>query len=137
MCLIVKLSKIDKLLLIFNKKRYLKPKVATKDIKVYKILKEIHSNYLTPYMRERINFINGKADLPTVKIKAYKNWLLGEFFVEEGYHSFITLKEAKFNLNFNFRSNVAIFNAIIPKGTKYFIGTYNDIVSEKLIIYRY
>jgi len=137
MCLTVKLSKIDKWLLIFNKKHCLKPKVATKDIKVYKILKEINSNYLTPYMRERINFINGKADLPPVKIKAYWDWLTSRFFVDEGYHSFTTVKEAKFSLNFNFRSNVAIFNAIIPKGTKYFIGKYNDIVSEKLIIYQY
>lgn len=137
MCLTVKLSKIDKLLIMLNKKRWLKPKVAEKDIKVYKILKEINSNYLIPYRRERINFVNSKADLQPVKIIAYWDWIINRFVVDEGYHSFTTVKEVKFNLNFNFRGNTAIFNAIIPKGTKYFIGKYNDIVSEKLIIYQY
>jgi len=52
-----------------------------------------------------------------------------------GIHAFEKKASAREYLkNFNSLYNVAIYEAIIPVGTKYFYGTNGTIVSEKLIV---
>lgn len=105
----------------------LKPFVAKYDIPVKKLLtKDRRGNYFTLYRGYSVIFSNGIATLEACLEKPKKVSIQGHFnyIINEGIHSW--------------RSNPGCYiinNAIIPKGTLYYIGRDNDIVSEKLIIY--
>ena len=65
-----------------------------------------------------VNFYRNKAILQD-------NFGVWNGRVEEGIHSYV---EKRFTPGMHY--------AIIPKGTKFFIGCGGDVVSEKLIIYK-
>lgn len=58
--------------------------------------------------------------------------------VFQGIHAYIdretVLRESSW-FSSTVRENYQIFDAVIPKGTKYFLGTVGDVVSEKLIVF--
>lgn len=120
MCLTVKKYKKES-----NAKRALKtlrPKVADYDILVFKSLRP---NGRSPY--QNYPYICGKKVKSRLNIKV--KW--GEIIVEEGLHAYRLKKDA----NYYSFSNDQVFPAIIPKGSKYFIGQDKDIVSNQLIVY--
>ena len=113
-------------------------KIAKKDIKCYKLLviksrgtifsNGCHKRYIdwmTPYKCYNVKFKDGhcilRAKISPIKINPYKD------VIGKGIHSFLS-KDV--NGLGGYR-----FNAIIPKGTRYYIGDCGDMVSEKLIIY--
>lgn len=102
-------------------KYQLEPLIANEDILVYKRLNHYgkSKDYYTPVMDTIVNFYRNKAILQD-------NFGLWNGCVEEGIHSYYVEKENPFGMHY----------AIIPKGTKFFIGCDGDVVSEKLIIYK-
>lgn len=110
-----------------HKKHFL-PKIATKDIPVYKVLTEIpDSCMVTPYMKIPIKF----NTIIKAGRKGFWESIFDIYIVNEGFiHSYTDLLTARINEN---RADT-IFKAIIPKGSLYFIGENNEIASTKLII---
>ena len=123
--------------LTVNKKIHtnFKPLVAKYDIQVIKLLC-CHLNetveYVTPYFFKIVNFKNGKCMLKTHKftVEFLKNPLqqkVYDMIISEGIHSMTSIAP---------QALLSQHYAIIPKGTKFFIGTDCDIVSKKLIIFQ-
>lgn len=109
------------------KKHYL-PKIASKDILVYKALTERSDRCMvTPYMRMPIKFnIITKAGKEGFWESVFDLYIVNSGFI----HSYTDLPTARINEN---RADT-IFKAIIPKGSLYYIGEKNEIASTKLII---
>lgn len=115
-----------------------KPKIAKKNIKVYKVLEmivdpkneEFPITYETPYMKDTINFINGQATQNTVhNIYCDKEHnIIGIYAYRTFEHALKEKLSLRMHISF-------VAHCIIPKGTKYFIGKNNVIVSEKLILF--
>lgn len=104
----------------------LKPKKATHDILVFKLLTpELKSPY------KNFQYTLGKEFSAKIVKKMNPSW--GEFaiVVNEGLHAWRTGERAQ-NLSCNSRK---CYPAIIPKGALYYIGDNDDIVSNKLIVY--
>lgn len=97
--------------------------IAKEDIKVYKVL--TLSN-LSPC--QYFKYQKGKtykANIQRRPGKHHKNYYY--FAIFQGLHTCVTKLEAKRDFN-----NGKIVEMIIPKGSKYYIGTHGDIVSNKL-----
>lgn len=116
-----------------------KPKLALKDIVVYKVLnKELKSPimYWYKYILDTIH-VSGMSH--TFVFNCYDGRPL--FSVEKGLHSFRN-KSAAHTLCKNLneyrgrRYRFYIYKAIIPMGSYYYVGDDNDIVSDRLIIKR-
>ena len=119
--------------------KQIKPKVAEKDIVVYKVLDH---NMGSPYygllypLNEKRTSILKRYDWKWEE-KGYKI-----YDVEEGLHAFTKRLAAyvkQYYLNQPDRNNLAtysVYKAIIPKGSKYYIGLDNDIASDALIVKR-
>lgn len=105
-------------------KRFSRIKKAKKDITVYKFASKDDNYYRTPFMYDLINTnILLKIDEKIKKIKRRNS-----FIVEEGFHSFESYEDV--------RSYKYVFTCVIPKGSYYITGTYNNkksIVSNQLI----
>ncbi|MBP5595754.1 MAG: hypothetical protein J6Y02_10255 [Pseudobutyrivibrio sp.] len=104
------------------------PIILEKDLYVLKFLrvrKKIlgHTIYETPVQRYRTRFIANRCIL-----KAKFNFQ-ELFYVFEGIHAFTS------EVGWFLGPNIP-FLAKIPKGTLVYFGINNDIVSEKLIIYK-
>lgn len=115
------------------------PKVAEEDIVVYKMLDTFvtldgGTGYRTPYYNYYLSF--NKRGSVTMRAKmrpqVYGNGVQAR--IERGIHAF--RKEAK-------ASNVAsqyiwthVFKAVIPAGTRYYEGDTEDIVADKMIVFR-
>lgn len=116
------------------------PHRAKKDIEVYKIVFDKNQapicNYVYSLDREE----------PKIKIKLeFWNW---KVIINEGYHSYsrksyIERDESgvvisscdKYKLHANYLYSFEnIHLAIIPKGSKYFINGFGEIVSERIIV---
>lgn len=111
-----------------------KPLIAQTPLTVYKVLKFNSDGLQTPFKKKDINFISGNAVLEAPMMDHYKDgWC-----VDIGIHAFQTKTDARAYLEFwsyfDLTLNSAIYEAVIPVGTRYFYGTNGTIVSEKLII---
>jgi len=99
--------------------------IATKDIVCYKRLSYDLRSILTRY-----EYILNRRT-PPVKLSPER--FSKGYAVDEGYHSYMNLNEAKKHCLF-FR-NVPIHKAIIPKGSQYMKSTKsNEYVSSSIII---
>jgi len=107
---------------------YYLPKIATTNILVYKYLKEEDSHIITPYQETLCIFENGECILKAKKLKHDKRPFNND--INEGIHAVINL-----NSDYSISLYTRTYLAIIPKGTLYYIGTSEDIVSKKLIIF--
>ena len=126
------------------------PKVAEKDINVYKVLRREfrlgESKFITPYMGHKINFSDGKwvgdvgALYPLESSEYDMRWE-----VHTGLHAYKTKVAAQADVrNSEMYSNIffphcndyemVICKAYIPKGARYYIGTKDDIVSDRLVV---
>lgn len=120
------------------------PKYATQDIICYKALYKINKGaYCSPYMNfiyklnERVSSDFDFASLPLVKMspqKEYKFIRILTYFrqVNKGLHSFKYLIDAH-KLNNRFIGGT-VMKCIIPKGSWYYEGTYDELVSDNIII---
>ena len=107
----------------------MKPLVAKKDFKVYKILK----NKLTPWRgfhyEPGIHYYQDKK-LKPIKIKS----VFGYYFkIDEGLHCFKDKESAIEYISNYLNITYRIVEMIIPKGSQYFIGKIGDIVTNNLI----
>ena len=107
------------------------PLIAERNIRVYKCLDMDQFGITTPFMYYPIEFDEeGKCILISKKLE-----LTSQDTIREGIHACRTKKAAEFICFMFPEAGTTTFKAIIPKGTKYFIGNNGDIVSEKIIIY--
>lgn len=131
MCLIVKRSKFNKF--IERKLKILlipRPKKARKDIKVFKVLELnglfLHSIY---YGKDRCWAVNWIYKNSIKGIVSFKNKEIHTIEVSEGFHSYV-----EFHNIILIHKDYVVCEAIIPKGSKYYLGTEGDIVSNQLKI---
>lgn len=126
----------------------LHPLIAKEDIICYKVLEEMdNGSFRTPYRYVIIsnNVLSSEyfQNVPTrvqdgnFAIKE-NNFYSSNFKIEKGIHSFKTLETAKeeiFILNTCLQGAefYIVKEAIIPKGTKYWIGHNNELCSEKIV----
>lgn len=108
-------------------------KIADKDIVVYKVLlKYTNGTYRSPYKDAQYEI--GK--LYTANIQYYERLLyqvdehpIIKLAIGEGLHAYTSMGTAFLQA---FLINGIVFEAIIPKGATYVLGTDNDIVSTQL-----
>lgn len=102
--------------------------IAKHDYKVYKILKNDGESM----------FFNHKYNIselqPVININVRS--VLGGYFIYEGYHSYIDPRIAKkklkkYTIIHDFPTFIAEFR--IPKGTKFYVNSLGEIVSEQII----
>ena len=96
--------------------------IATQDIRCYKWLIKRSSFLFTPFKDELIVFKNGIAVQETDN---FTYDLDGD--INKGIHSFQKRVDRIIGRR---------YYSIIPKGTQYYIGDENDLVSLKLIIFK-
>ena len=113
------------------------PKIAKKDIIVYKQLKRYKGKYkttfYTPYMGYKME--EGIHYFQTNKKFTIKNTLsiFGKYSIERGLHSYTNLNVAKQSL----LMNEIIVEMVIPRGSEYFENKQDkEIVSDNLIWYK-
>lgn len=119
--------------LVLKRQSQYKPCVSKKDKTVYKVLKKIKKSLYSPYYLKKYVFnklYKNKSSLDII-IQDYSGCIV----VEEGLHSFTTLKAAKDRIRSPFLSGeLIIVEGIIPKGSQYILGKDSEIVSNQLII---
>lgn len=109
--------------------------VAQEDILVYKCLDCTNGEYCTPFQYMPIIFTKGKYAYNKVnmpKSKCYWNGTIGV-----GIHAYRT-KNAAIALSKSLygRNGTSMHYAVIPKGSNFYVGQSNGIVSNNLIVYR-
>lgn len=115
----------------------LKPKTAKTDLRVYKILTQVSGCWFTPYQSVRLKFnlqnkirYKSTIDAPL----SHSSGLSYCARISRGIHSFYSYV---FAINEKrWCGPGTVFYAVIPKGSKYYIGVEGDIVSSQLIIFR-
>ena len=106
--------------------------VLTSDLKGYYFVIPKTEKFFTK--KFEMQWKDGSLLSPIPNIKDCHNV---DLIIEEGIHAYKT-KDGLTNQNFpELGYKWLIHKAIIPKGSYYFIGTGNDIVADKMIIYRY
>ena len=107
-----------------------KPLVAKKDILVYKLLdysKEIRG-YSTPFQCKRVYFENGSTIMTSPLLLNCRE-------VSLGIHAYFTISAAKYVAGMFDVTDV--YFAIIPKGSKFYLGKHDkDIVSDNMIVFK-
>lgn len=108
------------------------PKIADKDIIVYKVGKITNKQFISPYQY----YSYTKNELQReIKIHSEITHIINGYYyrvVDEGYHAYLTFRRA---LNSFYLIGKHIGKFIIPKGSKYYIGDDGDgdIVSSQII----
>ena len=119
---------------IIHNKDYSKPFIAEKDIIVYKALQHVNcfelKCFYTPFILYPIVFVDGKCIISSV-LKTNSSHYVGE-----GVHAFVNEKMIKVTSEFLPLIKIVKHWAIIPKGSKYYIGANEDIVSNELIVFK-
>lgn len=120
MCLIAKQNWFQRLLNTTPK-----VKVAEEDINVYKVLRQDAYGLRSPCYCYK--WCLGKLEQSLMIIEKTKSNLL--YYVNVGLHSYTIPTYGIFSHSYG-----TLYNAIIPKGSRYIIGEDNCIVSDQLII---
>jgi len=130
MCLFIKTSRKD-----YIDRKFVKPKIAKKEIKVYKVLDAVEGEYFSPY--KCFQYHKGYQYTTKMSTSFYSISWLNEinyyFKVEEGLHAYRNVSEIKRLYCFGERE--VIVEMYIPVGAEYYIGDDGDIVSTDLIWY--
>lgn len=109
-----------------------KPFIAQTDIVVWKLLikdfdfDEDKTVYLAPYRRTL--YVLGQL----YKSKLGKDWCA----IDEGLHCFSNHRKARMVKELEWDFDTSVFWAIIPKGSKVYVGTDKELVSNQLIVYK-
>lgn len=102
-------------------------KIAKEDIHCYKIMVVKNTHIKSVYQEYRY-YINKLETISKFGVRKY-NW--GTIEINEGLHAFLIIDKPK---RLAYLYNGVIYNCIIPKGSKYYIGNDDDIVSNQMII---
>lgn len=142
MCLSVNLD--------FHKVKNNKPiaLVAKQSILVYKVLEVKNKHYYTPYMLKAANFDDeyGMFFYKTTRFSIDRVRFFDqgceyrEYNVSRGIHSYVDLVKAnctkdRIQVYCCLNAIPNIHYAIIPKGSKFYIGTEGDIASSNLVVF--
>lgn len=119
------------------------PLVAEHSILVYKILerymgKKYNNQYHTPYMGTPINFCDEGDNMYFYKTTRLQKDLTNTY-ISKGIHSFFDKKTAIDDVNTYNEAELfrmSIHYAVIPKGSKFYIGEDGDIVSTNLVVFK-
>ena len=115
--------------------------VAKQSILVYKVLEIRGKHYRTPYMIKSINFDDeyGMFFYKTTRFGINRTYFYKQYHYDvlRGIHSYFDFDTANLNndylyKNFGFSN---IHYAIIPKGSKFYIGSNYDIASSNLVVF--
>lgn len=110
------------------------PIVSTEDIKCYKVLVHKNGELISPYREYK--YTPNETIKDTLSESVIR--VFGVVMIESGYfHSYSNINEAKDLVSYllrKWRIKALIYNAIIPKGTKYFKGQSNDLCSKSIRI---
>ena len=106
-----------------------KAKIAKEDIHCYKVFVVRNTHLISPYQKYRW-YINKLITIPKFGIINYSN---GTKDVHEGLHAY-TKTGLYLNIILFANSNAKVYNCIIPKGSKYYLGENEDIVSNQMIV---
>ena len=115
--------------------------VAQEDILVYKCLDCIDGEYCTPYQCMRLSFTKGKYVYKKVNMvteaictNCGRGMSTG---INVGIHAYGTKGAAiAYSKSFHNWYGTSMHYAIIPKGSNFYIGQDEDVVSNNLIVYR-
>lgn len=113
---------------------------AETDLLVYKCLDSSNGEngveYCTPYQYLPITFNDGVCNMKS-KLEGKSNYVHIQH-IDIGIHSFFDKFSADATaMQFHKQDGTKVFYAIIPKGAEYFFGCDGDIVSNKLVIFKY
>lgn len=134
MCLSVNLN--------FHKVKDNKPiaLVAKQSILVYKVLKVEGKHYYTPFISKGINFDDeyGMFFYKTTRFSINRTYFYDQYHYDvlKGIHSYFDFDKA--NDTNAYLKNFGVLNihyAIIPKGSKFYIGNNCDIASSNLVVF--
>ena len=112
------------------------PEIAQEDIVCYKFY-ELYDNgkLFSPYQGSHAPAINKVTN--TLLDRAYLSNYRAAYMVSRGFHSFKYINDLIKELDFWLYSDIKIFKCIIPKGTKYYEGKFNNspsYCSESIIL---
>ena len=118
------------------------PRIAQEDIECFKILREKDGQWLTPYRDYPVEF---NIELTAEGDDEFSGLdIFGFYKVDKGYFHSCTSVEVTRNYAQEIKvaytrrgrkcSPLTGFKAIIPKGSRYYIGSRGDLCSDKLII---
>lgn len=112
--------------------------VAKEDILVYKCLDCTNGEYSTPFQYMPIVFTKGKYVYNKVKMSQKIGCGIREnALVSKGIHAYSTRGKAiEISKSFYDVNGTSMHYAVIPKGSNFYIGNNDDIVSNNLIVYR-
>lgn len=123
------------------------PRIATKNIIVYKILKSEDNKLFTQFYGYKVEigktykgifdkyhiFIKHGLRIFTNNIICFLISLFYSKFITSGYiHSYSSYANIPYIFKYCYINNYYIIKCIIPRGTLYFIGKDNDIASRKI-----
>ena len=121
-------------------------KVATKkltaktDLLVYKCLDTEGGSYCTPFRYHPIFFDRGVCHLEggDNALAIEKEWIGYKWIkvINFGVHAYYKKREADYTASQFPGCGTKTFYAIIPKGSKYYLGLDFDVVSTEMIIFR-
>lgn len=116
--------------------------VAKQTILVYKMIETDGRHLFTPYSYMAINFNDDEYGMffyKTTRFSFEKHCWDNRYYVMSGIHTFAEIEDAEDSLRFlstGCGANVKLYNAIIPKGSKFFIGKDGDIASSNLVVFK-
>lgn len=110
------------------KKKSFIPRIACRDIVVYKLVDRTLSNstrkFITPYRKQLVEL--GETYKGIFKDTTFTDSLFSRYIYSGYIHSYAKKGDLRSNAWY------AVIKCIIPRGTLYFIGTGGEIASRKL-----
>ena len=114
-------------------------RIAAKDIICFKVLTveeegTPNAKAVSPYQYHKYNL----GELVTAEVKVESGYRDAYWTIDEGLHSFVDFKSVCREAHPDNNNGDYIFVAVIPKGTRYWVGNFNDTndsyASEALIV---
>ena len=122
-----------------DKSNMIKCLVAKEDILVYKCLDCNDGEYCTPFRYMPIVFTKGKYVYNKVNMDESVACCANEKFacIYSGIHAYSAkVKAIMVAKDFHKKNGTSMHYAVIPKGSNFYVGVYDNIVSNNLIVYR-
>jgi hypothetical protein len=131
--------------IIRRTKREPKPRIAKRNIIIYKVVEEVKKGiYFSPYYdfqyklgkkNKRIELEPQYAYTILSTISSLRTGNLHFYEVYKGYHAYRTLQAAKYaKEKMNFANNPVILKGIVPQGEKYLTNNKDEIVASNIIL---
>ena len=122
--------------LIIDKKQCPKGyKIAKKNIPCYKVLLKTYSGrFETPHIKQTVDIKTG------IEADSFQTDPINKLRIDKGIHSYTNLKSAQRAQNSWYRTlnayvytDAVVLKGYIPKGTKYWVGMWNEFCSERIV----